>query len=527
MRITLNKRSSAFQFFRLGLYLLFIPLFSVAQNGNLPLHFQISQEVESNLYTNNQIEHSAVKPYVKSIVGHDNYASLYADSNKYYYDFTLKLFKENLLLIDEKDVHLEADPLFNFVYGQSNIGDSTYGLFTNTRGVRVAGDITSKFSFETRFYETQFYFPQYLDSIADARTIAFGMGRSKTFKDVGHDVGFSSGYISYSPSKNVNVQFGQNKHFFGNGYRSLLLSDNSFNYPNLTFTLKMFKGKLLYKNVNAWLQSLQRIPVSSTPESLFKTKGGSFRYLSFKPSSNLELGIFEGTIYKQYDQELGQIPLPTSFYIPIIGASSLMNGFDSDNNLLLGANFSFNVMKDVLLYGQFALDGSSKNGIQLGGKWWNPFGLKKSWWLFEYNQASTYMYTQTEDRILQNYTHTNQELAHPIGASFNEVISMFHFEKERFFANAKLMFASKLRHSGGYGENILLPNDAMLITIAPEEIDLWNYGVEAGYSLNIQTRMQMFLSAYKRSEMSANWRNDEWFWQVGFRTTLNNFYYDL
>ena len=96
----------------------------------------------------------------------------------------------------------------------------------------------------------------------------------------------SSGYISYSPIKEFNIQFGQGKHFIGDGYRSMLLSDNSFNYPYLSISLNLLDGKLFYKTVNAWMQTLERMPLSASPEALFKRKSGSFHYLSLSRKSN-------------------------------------------------------------------------------------------------------------------------------------------------------------------------------------------------------------------------------------------------
>ena len=46
--------------------------------------------------------------------------AVFNDSGVYYYDFTVKLFQENLLNIKEEDVFLTADPLFNFGAGRTN-----------------------------------------------------------------------------------------------------------------------------------------------------------------------------------------------------------------------------------------------------------------------------------------------------------------------------------------------------------------------------------------------------------------------
>lgn len=498
-----------------------------SQHQNIPINYAVSQKIEKEVLSSDELIHTAVKPFQQTYIPIESYNAVFNDTGVYYYDFTQKLFKESLLSIEEKDVYLVADPLMNFGLGRSTHDDTITNYLTNTRGVRVAGNITSKFSFETRYYENQFYYPKYLDSIADARGVAFGLGRAKVFKGFGHDVGMSSGYVSYSPTSTINIQFGQGKHFIGNGYRSMLLSDNAFNYPYLSFTFNLWEGKLFYKSVNAWLRTLERIPVSSTAEALYKSKSGTFRYLSFKPKKQIEIGLFEGVIYNQYNDSIGEVPVNPSFYIPVIGAGTVINSGVSENKVVLGANMNISLSKTINLYGQFVVDDFSNTGFQVGGKWMEVFKLKNSWLMVEYNNAVPYLYSQSQDNILQNYSHSNQELAHPLGASFNEIIAMAHFEKARYFVTAKYFYALKERQGDDlYGESIFLPNDDVLIAIAPEKINWTYFGGEFGVNLNVKTRMQLFGSVYSRSERGSNWENHEWFWQMGLRTTLNNFYFE-
>ena len=508
-------------------FLMLIGSTGLSQHQNIPINYTISQKIEKSVLIAKQNVHSAIKPFQQTFIPPASYASVFNDSGVYYYDFTVKLFQENLLNIKEDDVFLTADPLFNLTTGRTNYMDTTTWIYTNTRGVRVSGNITSKFSFETRYYENQFYYPEYLDSVADARGVAFGLGRSKTFKGKGHDVGMSSGYISYSPIKELNIQFGQGKHFIGDGYRSMLLSDNSFNYPYLSLSMNLLDGKLFYKTVNAWMQTLERMPLSASPEALFKRKAGSFHYLSFKPKKQLEIGFFEGIIFRRYEDSVGEIPIDPAFYVPVIGVGSGLNVNNDFNKVAFGINVNFTPAEYIKIYGQFVMDDFSKTGYQIGGKWFDLLKVKNSWLILEYNSAVPYLFSKSGENITQNYSHANQELAHPLGASFNELLVMAHFEKDRFFANAKYFYAQKERFGGSiYGENIFFPNDDNLISVGSEKIS-WNYfGGELGLNLNIKTRMQIFGNAFSRSESGNNWSNNEWFWQIGMRTTLNNFYYE-
>ena len=147
-------------------FLILIGFTGLSQHQNIPINYAISQKIEKSVLIANQNVHTAIKPFQQTFIPPSSYASVFNDTGVYYYDFTVKLFQENLLNIKEDDVFLTADPLFNLGAGRTNYTDTTTSIYTNTRGVRVSGDITSKFSFETRYYENQFYYPEYLDSVA-------------------------------------------------------------------------------------------------------------------------------------------------------------------------------------------------------------------------------------------------------------------------------------------------------------------------------------------------------------------------
>ena len=128
--------------FVLGFFIL-MGFTCLSQHQNIPVSYEISQKIEKSILLANQNVHTAIKPFQQTFISPSSYASVFNDSGVYYYDFTVKLCQENLLNIKEEDVFLTADPLFNFVAGRTNYMDTTTGIYTNTRGVRVSGNITS------------------------------------------------------------------------------------------------------------------------------------------------------------------------------------------------------------------------------------------------------------------------------------------------------------------------------------------------------------------------------------------------
>ena len=245
--------------FLLGLNLIAILVFNAQiKNTSFSKYYNFNYHVSS-------IKHSSIQPYLES-------HQINVDSNerKNRSKIGKKVFTESLLNIVENDVHLTADPLFNFTIGPKH-NSGNYRYHANVRGFRITGDLGNNISFETRFYENQFLYPDFLKEKSVSRSypsqgidgIAFGLGRSKNFEDFGNDASLANGYLSYSPSKYLNFQIGHGRHFFGDGYRSHLISDYAPDYPYISGQYYLFNKKLLYKHVMAWMRNLNRIPAAS------------------------------------------------------------------------------------------------------------------------------------------------------------------------------------------------------------------------------------------------------------------------
>jgi hypothetical protein len=134
--------------------------------------------------------------------------------------------------------------------------------------------------------------------------------------------------------------------------------------------------------------------------------------------------------------------------------------------------------------------------------------------------------------ILQNYTHTNQELAHPLGASFHEIVGIYHFEYGKWFAEAELALSKRIRYNNSTsGENIFRPNDPIILLVNIEnKISTLYWKFEAGHNFNLKTKMQMYFGIYSRSlrNISNSLGNQsELYYTLGLRMNLNNFYYDI
>lgn len=439
------------------------------------------------------------------------------------------------------------NPVFNFEYGRDLANDNSKKFLVNSRGVSVNANITDKFSFSTSFYETQARFPQYLrnyinengelrlNAVGNWRTangfgIVPGQARTKPFKTDGFDYAWASGYISYSPIQNLNIQFGHDKNFIGEGYRSMLLSDNAFNYPFLKLASTWLKGKIRYTNLFASQMQLKRMVSNGSREPGYYKKSMSLHYLSFLIGKKIEIGLMEATIWQKMR---GNAIIATDYsqLNPIIGINTARFGFSDTNNVLIGLNFKIRPFKKFDVYGQWAIDDPSKDhfAYQLGVKWFEPFKIKKLIVQGEINHAARNMYTSVTP--IQNYGHYNQPLAHPLGAGFWEYLAIGNYRYDDWFLEARISLAT-YRHFNGdiqYWKDIYLSSE---LSIPNHDLDFVNakllyHDLKAGYVFNPKTNLSFILGWMHRKLVTVDTPAKTSYLYIGLRTTLFNSYYDI
>jgi len=505
----------------------------MAQQKTIPLNRNFTQEVERTMLRDTaQVVHMASKPFLESAMDLTNVRMLGKDTLKVYSVDQGLLFKHHLLSIRKDDFFLAVDPLFDFSYGLDLADKTAYAdtvnLFNNQRGLQFLGDIGTKFSFQTSFYENQSFLPLYLKNFADTSGVVPGFGRTKPYRNGGFDYAMANGWISYTPRKWVNIQFGNGKNFIGHGYRSLLLSDAAFSYPYIKATTNFFRNKLQYTAMYASLQTLERLPLGEVPEALFKRKGASINYLSWIPNSRIELGLFEGVIWERYDST-GTKPQPWGAYIPVIGVNTAINGLSSKQNVLVGANLKIKITKNFYVYGQVALDDSRHGavGYQAGGKYFdlliNGLDLQVEW-----NSLGDNMYASAFP--LQSYTHVNQPLGHPTGPATNELIGILNYRYRRFITQVKYnTFVHSTGPEGSWMNNpeVVQTNIAAWPVLSTSQLD-----VTAGIYINPKTNVQLLLGYTGRTDkINYNWMDDTTnhtsFVYIAFRTNLINRYADF
>ncbi len=455
-----------------------------------------------------------------------------------------KLYFEHFLHADSGNFSIAADPLFDLQLGKDVYNSGL--LYRNSRGVQISGTIGNKLAFYTSYLETQARFASYITDVIQQFEVVPGMNRVKDFRSNSFDYGVASANISYSPWRFLNFQLGYGKNMFGNGYRSLLLSDNSFQYPFLKITTKL--GRFEYVNLITSFQNLDSDSVLDAPiiwYQGYQKKGGTFNYLSAHVTRWLDIGLFEGIIWES--RSFKDRSFNFNQYIPIIYVNTFRYSLFSKNNVLIGADLNVRPWKKLHIYGQFALDDfhfskpsgggylKTKFAYQAGVKWFDVGGVRNLYLQAEYNQARPYTYGHQD--ALQSYTHYNQALAHPLGANFRELLFFADYRYRRMYASINCLYAvsgadtlnshwgsnifmSDTHASGGYNStgNVMLQGDRLVRMIGV---------LRAGYLFNpkYQLCVEGELS-YRTARMNESTQKNLCI-SLGIKTKLFNQYFDF
>ncbi len=517
----------------------------IAQHVYLPLNRDIHLGFEKEMNESGATIHSAIKPFMRTIHFHDKYRSISKGDSLFFAgkkkpQCWRTIFADHMVSVEKGGLVLTADPVFNFESGFDFWRRET--SYVNTRGLILQGSIGKKFAFETSFYENQASFIAYLDHyVGDSLYIVPGQGRIHGFKVDGFDYSNATGYISLTPSKYFNFQFGHGKNFFGDGYRSMLLSDNAFSYPFLKISTSVWK--LRYINLFTEFQDIRnRISYSSG----YLRKYASFHYLSIEIGKKLQLGLFEGVVWQATDS-VGKRGFELNYLNPVIFYHPIQTSLGHADNSMMGINVSFKLKKKHIWYGQAAFDdfnfaqfrnGSgffqNKVAFQVGFKVFDVFNIKQLYFQTEYNQARPYMYAHKASE--QNYAHLNQPLAHPLGANFRESVTFLKYGYKRWQIESKFIYAI-------YGEDADSAHNGRNIFRSDHDAgDIFSFGnyigqgvhtismtsdVKLSFLVNPATNMKLEVGYLLRDVTSVNREEVAYFVYFGFRTNLTNVYYDF
>lgn len=493
------------------------------------------------MYDINTSYHSAFKPiFVDDPVisaATDSIFNLNVDTSLRTW-LSRKLLNEHLLNIKNKDFTVYADFLPDFQIGHDSESGTTTWL--NTRGYQVGGTIGKTFSFYTSGFENQGEFPGYLHRFIADKDIIPGQTLDNRMNRSFKDWATASAILSFTPSRYVNFTLGHDKNFIGDGYRSMLLSDVAANYPFLKTTVEL--GNVKYMSL--WAQMQDLISPKFSYDNGIRKKWGVFHYLDWNVNDRLSLGFFDAVIWQDADT-LGKRGFDFSYINPFIFLRPVENQNGSPDNAVIGFNGKYEVTKNVTLYGQFMLDEftakeffagtgywANKFGVQAGIKGFDAFKIKNLNFLAEFNTARPYTYSQRNS--LLNYGHYNQPLAHPFGANFREILSIWDYSLKRWQLYAQGNYVQYGRDPGAdnFGSDIFksyrtrVDNYGNYIGQGITTDFLYLDG-RISYLINPKSNLRIEAGAVYRGEKNNLGLTDTKWITFGLRSSFRNLYQDF
>jgi len=515
---------------------------------NIPFTYRTYNEM-SYYYDKSDNSHTGFKPYQYSEA--TKYVDLDAQKTALLKDKKSwggrKFWNEHLFKVQEKDYWFTVNPVFDLQIGKDN-SDNIDFTYNNTRALQIQGGLGKKLNFSTSFYESQGRFSNYItkfirenNPLGASGTVP-GRGKGKGLQKGGFDYPVAEAYLSYSPNKFFNFQFGHGKNFIGDGYRSMMLSDVASPYPHFKISTQFWKIK--YTNLWMWLDDVR--PEVSLND-LSPRKFAAIHHLSWNVNKKLNIGLFEATIT---DNENGR-GFDVNFFNPVIfyRAVEFSRGSEA-GNALMGFSTKYKWTQNITTYTQFVLDeltvgkffdGSkywgNKFSVQLGAKYYNAFDVDNLYFQGEFNVSRPYTYSNRKSIL--NYGHFNQPLAHLWGSNFWEAIGIASYKKDRWFGNAKLTLGKKGFDKDGlnYGGNIYLDNDDRtgdtgIELLQGNKTSIFIADLQAGYVVNPATNLQFFggltFRNFDPTTETTNFskQNTTWF-TIGLRTDVFNWYFDF
>lgn len=450
----------------------------------------------------------------------------------------------NFLSYESPSFSVFVNPVIQGTY--LNEKNNTNTIFQNTRGIDVRAYIDNKVYIYTQLLENQRSYLSYVDERIQKFGTLPGQGFWKNYESTiiksvkGYDFFNARAYVGFNPVKSINIEFGHGNHFIGNGVRSLLLSDYSHNYLYLKFNTRIWKFQ--YQNIFAELAPTSTL--FNPGDRLLPKKYSASHYLAFKPNTKFEIGLFETVVFARENH------FEFQYLNPVILYRAVEHFIDSPDNVILGLNLKLNPGDGISIYGQFIMDEfklsevkkqsgwwANKFGAQAGLKYMNALGVDHLDLQIEFNVVRPYTYAHRDtlpsypDHSIANYSHSNQPLAHPLGANFKELLFIVRYKpNNKVYMQAKVLSAIYGDDNPGenWGGNILLP----LETREKDYGNVIGQGIKTRVmALNMDISYEVFHNYF--IDINAMWRQtrrninfDQHFIGGGLRINISNIFYD-
>ena len=511
-----------------------------AQNNPQAQNIFINQETQQTIDTwdikNPSFEfHSSFKPYISSTLENFSDSSIGYLHYRIKNSFLSKTFNEGPNKLNQYNV--QVLPIVDLQTGYdvlaSKFVSETFG------GAHTKLNINDDFTFALTAIGGRVSYPGFIDTTIQTTALIPGLGRAFKNKDGSYNFANLSGYLSYSPNKTFNFQLGKDKHFIGDGYRSLLLSDFSNNNPYFGINANIWR--IQYNVWYSWMQDFSRYDGS---KKSLQNKYGTFHYLSFNALKNFNISFFENVVWQGTDTNRVRT-FDVNYLNPVVFYRPQEYSVGSPDNSMMGLNASVKLFGCLKLYAQGVADEfffkeikarngwwANKQGWQFGTKYINAFKVKGLTLQAEYNQVRPYTYSHAS--VQQNYSNYGQALAHPFGANFKEYLGMASYRTHRWMLSFQGMSATIGMDtlSSNLGQNIFTtysthPYEYGNKTTQGNKRRLMQSDIKFTYYVLPQINLRIELGYIQRSiKDELGYELQSPYIYFGIKTSIHNFYRD-
>jgi len=495
-------------------YLLLLTSFgSFAQQAEMPLTHFFMYENAPKLADSSQKTTFTVKPLVTNI---------FTNQPKFKWDLFAALFERMPIRVQKTDFNLAIYPLFN-IQANKNFTE-TKQLHYNTRGIKLEGSIGKQVWYATEFYENQAFLEPTEIAFTERFLVIPGQGAGKIFKTTGYDFSSAAGTVHYVPNKMLSFSMGHGKHLVGNGYRSLFLSDNAFNYP--FFRTNATVGNWHYTAIFTQFREFKY-----KYYAYHVKKHASFGIITWKPNKIFDVSFLAASVWQTSGIDYVNKFRPEFFLPPII--SPLFEYKNDKKTSKFGINASVVLLNNFGFYTQMLMhnvkpDFPVEYAIQAGAKCYDLFfGLLKKSHLYlqvEYNKIAE-NFDAGENKYM-GFSHYNQPLGHSAGNNLDEFLAISELKFGRLSLNYKFnrilgYKAEKSALSGTSYSNIDF--DYPIEKLANKTTVY--HQLDAAVTINPAYRLQLAAGVFNVTRSAANAFSGTTIYVV-LRTNLRNLYFD-
>ena len=367
--------------------------------------------------------------------------------------------KSDFANVDVPDFDFHVSPVLYF--GGSFDSKSDVNPYINLRGFEMRGMVDRKVGFYAFVGENQAVLPTYVNDEKN-RTLAIPHeGFWKGFKTNGVDFFQARGYIDFGVTKHIYMQFGHDKMFVGNGVRSLIWSDHAPPQLYMRANVKVWKMNYMFQ-LNRMMADIKGNSTGLT-SGKYPEKFVAFHHVSFNIGKKINLSLFESVVFSPSDTTVDNNSFEWNYLNPVIFYRAVEQQYGSADNVMLGLDFKWNVVRNVSLYGQVVIDEfvldeamagdgwwANKFAFQAGAKYMNAFGVSNLDLQGEANWVRPYTYSHGTP--YGSYSNYRQAIAHPLGANFNELVGIIRYQPMgRLNITARAFYA--MTGKDGTGEN--------------------------------------------------------------------------